>query len=78
MSENVVWVITREPKESALADTVISLGSVRALTGVLTGVYLVFRGEPENVIEVLEEALNEAREALPAGQYTDKRGKSQG
>lgn len=38
------------------------------------GFYLVFRGDPGEVVEMLEEVLGEARRALPAGEYTDERG----
>ena len=68
----MLWSITREPKDR-LADVRISLGSVRKL-----GAYIVFRGEPEEVIELLEKTLQEAREAVLTGKYEDKRGRPQG
>jgi hypothetical protein len=42
------------------------------------GAYIVFRGEPDKVVELLENSLQEAREALLTGQYEDKRGRPQG
>lgn len=64
--------IVREP-DDRLADVRVSLGRKRRL-----GAYIVFRGDPERVIELLETMLAVARAALPTGQYTDKRGRPQG
>jgi len=67
------WTIIREP-DDLLAETRISLGSLPQQCGI----YLVFRGDPEKVIEVLQKALEKATEALPKGNYQDKRGRPQG
>lgn len=67
------WSITRE-SDDRLAETRISVGS----TPKQKGIYIVFRGEPDKVIDVLEKALEKAKEDLPQGKYTDKRGKPQG
>jgi hypothetical protein len=60
--------IIREP-DDLLADVRISLGSPRGLDDF----YLVFRGDPKKVIELLEKALLVAKEALPAEMYEDHR-----
>jgi hypothetical protein len=59
--------IIRE-KDDILADTRISLGSKEAI-----GLYMVFRGSPEEVIELLKKSLAVAQQALPAGAYEDHR-----
>jgi hypothetical protein len=66
--------IIREPDDQ-LASVRISLGRTRARPD---GVYLVFRGEPADTIELLELALDLARQGLPDGRYQDKRGRPQG
>jgi hypothetical protein len=66
------WAITREPDDN-LADVRISLGLKRNM-----GAYMVFRGDPEETIHLLEESLLEARRTLLRGKYTDKRGRPQG
>lgn len=59
--------IIREP-DDRLADTRISLGSKEAI-----GLYMVFRGDPEEVIELLKKTLAVAQHLLPAGEYEDHR-----
>lgn len=73
------WSITREP-DDRLAETRISIGSTPATRGKpqQKGIYIVFRGEPDKVIDVLEKALEKAKEDLPQGKYADKRGRPQG
>ena len=66
-------VLTRED-DDPLAKTRISLGETKDDTGF----YLVFRGKPEDVIRLLEEALKVAKAALLSGHYTDKRQKPPG
>lgn len=68
----MLWSVTREP-DDRLADARISLGKKSDV-----GCYIVFRGDPEEVLELLETSLVVAREALPSGNYTDKRGRPQG
>lgn len=65
--------IIREP-DDAIAKARISLGRPRDIAGI----YIVFRGEPEEVIELLELSLTIAKDQLPAGNYDDKRGRPQG
>lgn len=60
--------IIREP-DDRLDKTRISLGEPKDNVGF----YVVFRGEPEDVVSLLKEALKVAEVALPAGHYTDKR-----
>jgi hypothetical protein len=64
--------IIREPADK-LADVRISLGSLSNL-----GIYIVFRGDPEETIQLLKAALVAAETALPQGHYEDKRGRPQG
>lgn len=66
------WSITREP-DDRLADVRISIGKKNDL-----GCYIVFRGRPEEVVELLETSLLVAKEALPARNYRDNRGRPQG
>lgn len=54
-----------------LVETRISIG--KAVVGDVDGVYLVFRGTPENTVQLLREALAIAEVALPAGKYKDMR-----
>jgi hypothetical protein len=42
------------------------------------GYYLIFRGDPETVVKMLEKVTAIAKEALPRGDYADKRGRPQG
>jgi hypothetical protein len=65
--------ITREP-DDPIADVRVSLGSPRGMRDF----YIVFRGDPEKVVELLDNAAQVARHALPEGLYTDKRGRPQG
>jgi hypothetical protein len=65
--------IIREPDDT-LAVSRVSLG--RAPGGL--GFYIVFRGEPAAAVELLEKSLEIARAALPAGRYSDRRGRPQG
>lgn len=65
--------ITREP-DDRIAETRISLGNPRGSRDF----YIVFRGDPEKVIDLMEKALEVAKHALPNGIYTDKRGRPQG
>jgi hypothetical protein len=68
----MIWSVTREPDDK-LADVRISLGKKSSV-----GSYMVFRGDPRETVELLSEALRMARRALPAGDYTDHRGRPQG
>jgi hypothetical protein len=68
----MIWAITREP-DDRMADVRVSLGKKSDI-----GCYLVFRGDPEEVVKLLEESLSEARRTLPRGDYTDHRGRPQG
>lgn len=68
----MIWAITREPDDK-LADVRISLGLKSDI-----GAYMVFRGDPEVVVQFLAESLSEARRTLPRGDYTDHRGRPQG
>jgi hypothetical protein len=68
----MLWSIIRESDDN-LADVRISLGLQKSV-----GSYLVFRGEPKDVIYLLELALKEAKRQLPSGNYSDKRGRPQG
>jgi hypothetical protein len=63
--------IIREP-DDRLADVRVSMGSKRGV-----GAYLVFRGDPETVIALLENATALAAE-IRRGNYEDKRGRPQG
>ena len=69
----MIWSIIREP-DDGIAKTRVSLGEPRGFAGA----YIVFRGEPEDVIKLLEESLSEARMRLLKGDYDDKRGRPQG
>lgn len=72
--------IIREP-DDRLAAVRISLGRTRSRKKSPwreDGVYLVFRGDPEETIELLELALDLARQELPDGRYQDRRGRPQG
>lgn len=66
------WAISREP-DDRLADVRVSLGTKKPF-----GTYLVFRGDPEEVVELLRKAYAAAKAALPEGHYDDKRGRPQG
>lgn len=67
------WSIIREPDDPA-AETRVSIGSLpREL-----GAYLVFRGEPDKVVDILEKTLEKAKQELPQGNYKDQRGRPQG
>jgi hypothetical protein len=57
--------------DDVLAEVRISIGKPPGFDGI----YIVFRGEPKKVIEVLEKALIEARVMLPDHIYQDDRGK---
>lgn len=67
------WSIIREP-DDRLTETRISLGSMPGQVGI----YFVFRGDPDIVVDVLEKTLEKAKDALPKGEYDDKRGRPQG
>ena len=67
------WSIIREP-DDGMAETRASIGTLPKGKGA----YLVFRGEPDKVVEALEATLEKAKEALPAGDYADKRKRPQG
>jgi hypothetical protein len=64
--------IIREPDDN-LDDVRIFLGRKKNW-----GMYLVFRGNPTETLELLETALAEAKTRLPDKNYTDHRGRSQG
>ena len=68
----MIWSRIREP-DDRLANVRISLGTKSRL-----GSYMVFRGDPEKVIDLLEEAVVEARRTLLKGDYKDNRGRPQG
>ncbi len=70
------WSIIREPDDK-LAKTRISLGSVDLGPGA-QGAYMVFRGDPEEIVQLLEESVSEARRTLLRGIYEDRRGRPQG
>jgi len=59
--------ITREPDDE-LADVRISLGLKKRM-----GIYIVFRGDPTETIELLERALAEAKSRIPGRGYRDYR-----
>jgi hypothetical protein len=61
--------IIREP-DDPIAEVRISLGSPKGVKDF----YLVFRGDPDKVVELLETAHTVARAALPEGMYEDQRG----
>jgi hypothetical protein len=62
--------IVREPDDPRpMAKTSVSLGDTKDDQGF----YIVFRGEPENVVSLLAEALKVCEVALPAGHYRDNR-----
>lgn len=58
--------------DDVLAEVRISIGKPPEFDGI----YIVFRGEPKKVIEVLERALIEAKVMLPEHIYQDDRGAS--
>jgi len=62
--------IIREP-DDPIADVRISLGSPRGLDAF----YIVFRGDPGKVVDLLREALSVASAALPEELYDDHREK---
>lgn len=61
-------VLVREP-DDPIAETRISLG--RPIGS--DDFYLVFRGDPEKVVDLLQNSLDVARTALPEGMYDDQR-----
>ena len=63
--------IIREP-DDLIADARISLGCPRGVDDF----YIVFRGDPDKVVNLLRNALEVAEEALPKGEYDDHRGSS--
>jgi hypothetical protein len=65
--------IIREP-DDRIAQVRISLGRPKGVRDF----YIVFRGDPQEAVELLSEALRVAEKALPAGMYIDKRGRPQG
>jgi hypothetical protein len=67
------WSIIREP-DDGIAKTRISLGEPKDFEGA----YMVFRGDPRDIIKLLEKSLQEARRTLLRGMYEDKRGRPQG
>lgn len=67
------WSIIREP-DDRIAKTRISLGEPKDFEGA----YMVFRGEPRDIIKLLEKSLQEARRTLLRGMYEDRRGRPQG
>lgn len=60
--------VSREP-DDPIAKVRISLGKPKDSDDF----YLVFRGEPEEVVNLLKDALFAAEHLLPAGHYIDKR-----
>jgi hypothetical protein len=62
--------IVREP-DDPIAETRISIGNPRETP---RDFYIVFRGEPEKVVALLEYSLEVAKVALPAEMYKDDRG----
>lgn len=70
----MVWKLIREP-DDPIAKVRISLGTPKGMPG---AAYIVFRGDPDEVIELMEEALSGAQEALKRGDYKDERGRPQG
>jgi len=61
--------IIREP-DDPIAEVRVSLGSPKGSGDF----YIVFRGEPQKVIELLQNALIVAKVALPEEKYDDHRG----
>lgn len=72
-SSTAQWSIIREP-DDGIAKTRISLGQPPDFDGG----YIVFRGDPADVVLLLEAATEMARRRLPKGRYADKRGRPQG
>lgn len=68
----MVWSVIREPPDR-LADVRISLGKKSDI-----GAYMVFRGEPEEVVDLLKAALKEASRTVLTHKYKDHRGRPQG
>jgi hypothetical protein len=64
--------IIREP-DDPIAEVRISLGAPPKSKDF----YIVFRGQPEKVIDLLENALEVAKHTLPKGLYEDHRGNQQ-
>lgn len=60
--------IIREP-DDAVAETRISTGKPRGVDGI----YIVFRGDPDRVVETLKRAYELAKERIPGGEYEDRR-----
>lgn len=60
-----MWGLIREPNTLS--------GEIRISLGFKPGwvPFLIFRGDPSEVVEVLESALEEARIKLPRGGYED-------
>jgi hypothetical protein len=59
--------ITREPDDD-LVDVRVSLGLKKGV-----GIYIVFRGDPDETLELLERALAEAKSRIPDGGYREYR-----
>lgn len=66
------FAIIREPDDK-LADVRISLGEKRGM-----GAYLVFRGDPADVVALLRQSSGAMAEAIERGRYSDRRGRPQG
>lgn len=76
----ILWTVIREA-DDVLAKTRVSIGSVdlhNEHDETQEGAYLVFRGDPKEIIRILEESVSEARRTLLGGGYLDKRGRPQG
>lgn len=67
-----LFAISREPN-AEWAPLRASIGGNAKM-----GYYLVFRGDPAEVLAMLEAVTEEARRALPDKDYADKRGRPQG
>lgn len=62
-------ILLKREDDDPIAETRISLGQPRGSEDF----YLVFRGDPEKVIILLDAALSVAKIALPKGKYEDNR-----
>lgn len=66
------FAISREPQDP--------IGVLRASIGgtPVVGFYLVFRGDPADVLKMLEAVTEEARRVFETGDFADERGQPQG
>lgn len=71
-------VVTREDDNVVILPSGKTLPKVEASIGGNDeiGYYLVFRGDPEKVTEMLDMMTQAAKQMLPAGRYNDKRSRT--